>query len=203
MNNDFTTRVMGHVKIADADTGEVLLDKQNAIHSQNMARVLARGLAHEASSWVYAIQLGNGGTHIDGGGNISFMQPNVIGVGATLYNATYATTVDASVISNTTNSVTSNASPAPSLTSTVTVSVLLDSALPIGQAANDGITTNPDSTYTFDELALFTTINAENPAITPSNLTGGSMLSMLVFSPIEKTANRNLILTYTLTLSVV
>lgn len=203
MDTLFTTEVKGHVKIAYQDTGEVLLDKHNAIHVQNVARALSRGLAHEAASWIYAVQLGNGGTHIDGGGNISFLTPNTVGVSATLYNATYSATVDSSVVSNTTNSVSSASSPPPALTSTVTVSVLLDAAAPVGQATTDNVTTNPDSVYTFDELGLFTMVNPENPSPTPTNLTGGSMLSMLVFSPIEKTANRNLILTYTLTISVV
>ena len=38
--------VKGHVKITD-DLGNVLLDKDNAIHPQNVARVFARALANE------------------------------------------------------------------------------------------------------------------------------------------------------------
>lgn len=202
MNNIVNTHVSGHVKIHDVDTGEVLLDKSNAIHPQNMARCIARGLSHEAASWIYAIQLGNGGTHIDGGGNISFMTPNVTGTNATLYNATYSAVVDPSSVLNTVNTITSAASPGGVLTSTTTVSIVLGAAFPAGQATTDGTTTNPDSLYTFDEIGLFTAVNAENPAVTPTNLTGGSMLAMLVSSPIEKTANRSLVLTYTLTVSV-
>jgi hypothetical protein len=70
----------------------------------------------------------------------------------------------------------------------VTVVALLGASEPAGQAVADNITTDPESLFVFDELGLKTA--------------DGLLLSHLVFSPIEKTANRAFIITYTLTISV-
>ena len=41
-----TVKVQGHVLITDKNTGEVLVDKKNAIHFGNMAYVIATALSH-------------------------------------------------------------------------------------------------------------------------------------------------------------
>lgn len=184
-------KVHGHVKAVEKETGKVLIDKNNAIHPQNMARIIARGLAHEPNAWVFTMGLGNGGTHIDASLNIAYLPPNVTGVNATLYNQTYSEIIDDQNVGVALgNSAISSASPAPAITSIVTCVLELSPDEPAGQATSDGTTTNPDSQFTFDELALFT---ADSPPL---------MLSHLIFSPVEKTANRSILITYTLTISV-
>jgi hypothetical protein len=95
----FKVGVKGEVKIED-DLGTVLLEKENAIHPQNMSRIIARALAHEDNSWVYKIALGRGGTYIDATGDISFKRPNdgyspdVAGWKSRLYDETYSEIVD-------------------------------------------------------------------------------------------------------------
>lgn len=195
MTQLFNTEVQGHVEIKDAVTGEILVSQHNDVHPQNMARAIARGLAHEPAAWIYKMKFGNGGTHIDAGGHIVYNPPNTIGTAATLYNTTYEEVVDDSVTAEVPNQVTSASSPNPAITSTVTISVTLDSTQPAGQAPGDGTTTDPDAPFMFDELGLFTAPNAENS-------TEGSMLTHLIYSPIEKTANRQLVVTYTLTVKV-
>jgi hypothetical protein len=191
ITNNMNLKVSGHVKAVDTVTGEVLIDKDNAIHPQNMARIIARGLAHEPNSWVYKMALGNGGTHIDASMNISYLQPNVTGTTSTLYNKTYEEVIDSHDVSvSQGNSVISAASPAPTITSIVTCTLELSPNEPSGQAVSDNTTVNPDSLYTFDELGLFT--NDQPPL----------MMSHLIFSPVEKTANRSISITYTLTISV-
>lgn len=188
---DMNVRVAGHVTIVDEATGEVLVDKNNAIHPQNMARVIARGLAHETNAWVFKMALGNGGTHIDANLQIQYLTPRVTGLTTSLYNKTYEEIIDDVNASNPIdNSVISYASPSPALTSIVVCKMRVAATEPAGQATSDGTTTNPDSQYTFDELGLFT---GDNPSL---------MLSHLIFSPIEKTANRSILITYTLTVSV-
>lgn len=188
---DLKVNVQGHVTIIDETTGEILVDKDNAIHPQNMARVIAKGLAREPNSWIFKMALGNGGTHIDANLQIQYLAPNVIGSASNLYNKTYEEIIDDVHASNPIdNSVISYASPAPALTSIVVCKLRVDASEPAGQATSDGTTTNPDSQFTFDELGLFT---ADDPA---------SMLSHLIFSPIEKTSNRSILITYTLTISV-
>jgi hypothetical protein len=68
----FSTRVI----ISDADTNEVLVDKSNAIHRQNMALILARALAGQANGSIYRIAFGDGGTFRDAAGNLVYRSPN-------------------------------------------------------------------------------------------------------------------------------
>jgi hypothetical protein len=68
--------INGHVKIVDETTGKVLLDKDNAIHSQNMARIISRKLANEDNSVFYRIAFGDGGTFVDAGLNVTAREPN-------------------------------------------------------------------------------------------------------------------------------
>lgn len=90
MKVQFSTRVI----IEDPDNGEVFVDKSNAIHSQNMARAIARGLANEPNSTFYRMAFGNGGSFIDAGQNIQLNPPNdgTRGEGweSRLYNETYS-----------------------------------------------------------------------------------------------------------------
>lgn len=92
-NVNFSTRVL----ILDDTTGDILLDKSNAIHSQNMARVIARGLADETNSFIYRIAFGNGGSFVDAGGNIVLNTPNDgsggEGPDSRLYRETYSEVV--------------------------------------------------------------------------------------------------------------
>ena len=189
MSDQVYIPITGHVKIVDKTTGEVLLDKNNAIHPQNMARVIARGLAHEPNAWVFKLALGNGGTHINSGQQIAYLPPITSGIGAQLYNQTYEEQID-EVDSATpvNNSCISAASPAPALTSVVTCTMELDSTEPNSQQPTDTNVTNPDDIFAFDELCL--------------KSQDGMMLSHIVFSPIQKTSNRAILITYTLTISV-
>lgn len=67
--------VKGHAKITD-DLGNVLLDKTNAIHPQNIARVFARALANEHNYFVNRIAFGNGGTIVDAAYTVTYRTPN-------------------------------------------------------------------------------------------------------------------------------
>ena len=91
--------VIGRVQIYDHDTGDLLMDKRNAIHPQNMSRILSKALANEANSSIYRIAFGNGGTTIDPTGTIIFNPPNDGSDGSwesRLYNETYSEVIDES-----------------------------------------------------------------------------------------------------------
>lgn len=104
MNDDFSTRVIGHVVIKEhdkaGDAGRVLLDQTNAVHPQNMARIFARALANESNYFIHRIAFGNGGTDIDVASNIIYNPPrDGLNPGdnhweARLYNETYSEIVD-------------------------------------------------------------------------------------------------------------
>lgn len=194
----FTTTVKGHVLIKDALTGEVLLDKDNAVHNKNMAIAIARGLANEPPDTIsgvsihqiYKLKLGNGGSSIDSMNLITYLPPNITGGGADLYNPTYMEIIDeAQTGAPIENSVTYVESPAPDETAIVICTATIAAGEPSGQDLTDSPPNpNANATYAFDELGLFTFDD--------------KLLTHIIFSPILKTANRELVVTYTLTVSV-
>jgi hypothetical protein len=185
INNYLPVSVSGHVHIED-DLGEVFLDKRNAIHPQNMARVIARALAHEPNSWIGRIAFGNGGTITDAAYQITYRPPNdgippdVAGWQSRLHNETYSEFIDESQINigsgpgssvlNDPASINNNASGPGvvsnelGLISQVVVTCVLNSNEPSSQVPSD-IVGNPalliteftETPFTFDEIGLFTT----------------------------------------------
>lgn len=94
MKSAFDVKIDTRVLIRYADTGEVLLDKSNAIHGQNMARAIARGLAREPNNFIKRIAFGNGGTFTDAAGFVVYNPTNVDSWDSRLYNETYSEIVD-------------------------------------------------------------------------------------------------------------
>lgn len=180
--------IKGHVLIKDSLTGEVLLDKNNAVHNKNMAIAVARGLSNSPNSTIYRIKLGNGGSTINGANNITYQAPRVTGATADLYSTTYNEIIQTSA-GPSENSVSYQENTDPATTTIVICSMTLSAGEPSGQDASDTPpNSNPDAAYAFDELGLFTSDN--------------KLLTHIIFSPILKTANRELVFTYTLTVSV-
>lgn len=102
-NEVFSVSVKGHVKILENlidGTQNTLLDKYNSVHPQNMARIIARALAHEPNSYIWRLALGNGGINVASDGSIIFKAPNDGSDGSgwesRLYNETYSEIVDES-----------------------------------------------------------------------------------------------------------
>lgn len=198
------------VEIRDHQTGELLVSDCNAVHPANLAFVIARGLANESNHDIFRVGLGNGGSYIDSVGTIRFNDPNTVGLDAKLYNETYFETVDQSG-----NSISSMRSPSGDTTSIVTVDLVIASNEPSSSAGWDAQWTsdaqgedtaqNPQDPltgykYEFDELGCFSV----NPFYdgTPVNGPEYLLLTHIVFHPIAKSQNRQLHLTYTLTVSV-
>lgn len=183
--------VIGHAKIED-DLGNVLVDKKNAVHPQNMSRVIARALSNENNYLIHRIAFGNGGTEIDAAFTITFKTPNDGQPPDTqtwesrLYNETYSEVIDdsnSSLLGTDPGSagprvgtrVGGGADPSSDpatvehvsgpgtrsrelgLTSEVVVVAVLNPTEPAGQLVNDQTPNNINSTFTFDELGLFTT----------------------------------------------
>lgn len=210
MKEILQTTVTGHVEIrarevGDKGPGEVILSKYNAIHPKNMATAIARGLSNAANYQIFKMKLGNRGTYIDGTQQIVFNPPITEGDLADLYNPTYVEIVDdADSGVGVGNSVTFTNIPASTNTRVITTCVI---------SANEGFTNTSDTTnsgqieggssvspYYFDELGLFT--KETSGLTTDMDPAGELMLSHLIFSPIEHTGNRELVIVYTLTISV-
>ena len=87
-------KIEGFVKIHDPVTGEVLVDKKNAIHYENISLAMAQTLSDRNTGYIYEMAFGNGGSSVDPTGVITYLPPNTTGQNADLYNQTYAKVVD-------------------------------------------------------------------------------------------------------------
>jgi hypothetical protein len=101
MKNELPVVITGHCVITD-DLGRVLLNKENDVHPENMARVISRALSHEDNCWIDRIAFGNGGTYHTRVNNVDIVNYRLANDGirdkqnwlSTLYNETYSESVD-------------------------------------------------------------------------------------------------------------
>ena len=180
--------LQGHIKISNPETGEIIVDKRNAIHYENMSISLAESLANAGQGTIYEMAFGNGGTSIDPTGIITYLTPNSTGTNASLYNQTFIKVVDDRSVNNTDparNKIESRHVSGTNYTDIV-VSCLLDYGEPSGQDAIDNAT-NADSLYVFDELGLVSYL--------PSGQ--GRLLTHVIFHPVQKSLNRLIQIDYT------
>ena len=180
--------VRGDVELYEQDADGVrypLLAKRNAIHPQNLARVFARALANESNSSIFRLAFGNGGSYLDGAGNIIIKPANdgqghdaAAGWASRLYNETYSEVVDDSSgylgqdIGSTvgTNArpgggsrpdndpagATSVASRELGLISQCVITAYVNPSEPGGQLSSQSVSASSDHSFAFDEIALFT-----------------------------------------------
>jgi hypothetical protein len=186
--------VRGHIKITDYETKEVLIDKGNAIHYENISAALAYMLANKGQNYIYEMHFGNGGTSVDPTGVITYLPPNTTGQSSNLYSATYSKVVDDTAAANgnpSQNFIQVRHVPGTVYTD-ILVSCLLDYGEPAGQSAFDNSQTMTD-TYTFDELGLFGRSTDGTGGLT----TTGPMLTHVIFHPVQKSLNRLIQIDYT------
>ena len=175
LNEQSGVLLQGHIKIHNPETGEVIVDKRNAIHYENMSISLAESL-------------GNAGTGVDPTGIITYLTPNSTGTNASLYNETFTKVVDDRSVNNldpARNKIETRHVSGTNYTD-ILVTCLLDYSEPSGQDAFD-TATNADSLYVFDELGL--------RAYSASG--AGRLLTHVVFHPVQKSLNRLIQIDYT------
>ena len=180
--------IKGHIKIFDPETKEVYIDKNNAIHYENMSIALADSVGNRGNGWIYEMSFGNGGTSVDPTGIITYLTPNSTGTNASLYNQTYTKIVDDNSVNNTDpvrNKIETRHVSGTNYTD-VLITCLLDYGEPSGQDAFD-TATDQNSLYVFDELGL----KGYNSSGT------GNLLTHVVFHPVQKSLNRLIQIDYT------
>ena len=184
--------MQGHIKIWDPETGEVIVDKRNAIHYENMSTALANSLANKTTGFVHEMAFGNGGTTVDTTGVITYLTPNSTGTNATLYNQTYYKVVDdnSSTNKDTTRNKMEVRHTAGNKYTDIVVTCTLDYGEPTGQSAFDN-TTNFNGDYVFDELGLKSWEGTENGAT-------NKLLTHVIFHPVQKSLNRLIQIDHTL-----
>lgn len=179
--------IQGHIKIFDPTTDEILIDKRNAIHYENMSIALAESIANSGQGFIYSMDFGKGGTYVDPTGIITYLTPNSTGTNASLYDRTF-TKVVADSPNNTDkarNKIETRHVSGTNYTD-VFVTCLLDYGEPNGQDAFD-TATDADSLYVFDELGLRGF----------SDTGEGRLLTHVIFHPVQKSLNRLIQIDYT------
>lgn len=177
--------IQGHIKIYDPITKNVIVDKSNAIHYENMSEALAQSIANKETGVIELMAFGNGATAVDTTGIITYLPPNTVGQNASLYNQTYSKIVDNTNVLNTDparNFIEIRHTPGTIYTD-LFVSCLLDYAEPSGQSSFDNSTTMQGE-YVFDELGLLSS--------------SGKLLTHVVFHPVQKSLNRLIQVDYTI-----
>lgn len=177
--------IQGHIKIFDPITGQVLQDKSNAIHYENMSEALAQSIANKGTGVIESMAFGNGATAVDTTGIITYLPPNTTGQNAQLYNETYSKIVDNTNVLNTDparNYIEVRHTPGTIYTD-LFISCLLDYAEPTGQQSFDNSSTMQGD-YVFDELGLISS--------------SGKLLTHVVFHPVQKSLNRLIQIDYTI-----
>ena len=71
--------IQGYIKIYDPESGNVYVDKKNAIHYENFSVALANSIANRSTGFIEEMHFGNGGTSVDNTGIITYLTPNTSG----------------------------------------------------------------------------------------------------------------------------
>lgn len=183
-------KIEGFIKIHDPVSGEVFVDKKNAINYENISISMAQTLSHRDLGYIYQMAFGNGGSSVDPTGVITYLPPNVNGQSADLYNQTYAKVVDDNSAADTdpqANKMTV-LHTSGTVYSDILVTCLLDYGEPAGQQAFDN-STNFNGEFVFDELGLKTWNGSSE------NL---RLITHVIFHPVQKSLNRQIQIDYTL-----
>ena len=175
-------KIEGFVKIHDPKSGEIIVDKKNAIHYENISIAMAQTLSNRDLGWIYQMAFGNGGSSVDPTGVITYLPPNTTGQNADLYNETYAKVVDDNSAANTdpANNKMTVLHTTGKVYTDILVTCLLDYGEPAGQQAFDN-STNFNGEYVFDELGL---------KVWNGSATDLRLITHVIFHPVQKSLNR-------------
>lgn len=183
--------VEGHVLITDVDSGEVIINRRNAIHRENMSAAIVGTMTNTTynnghAGFIHSMAYGNYGVEIDNNGNITYNTPNVTDVTAELHNQTYFKLVDFDALADPANNTTVVHTGGTTF-SDIVITSTLDYGEPFGQNALDD-TGNHDGDFVFDEIGLVSQ--------------QGRLLTHLIFHPVQKSANRKIQIVYTVRISI-
>jgi len=215
-------QAIGTLKISDKDTGTVLVDKRNAIHPGNMAYVLASALGGKPASinssgdapYINWMAFGNGGSSSTT--TLSYRSPRVFTTydglpitssNSTLYSKTYQQEVVTTVYAP--GEDMGGGVEVPENTSKVNFKVemshaqyeamqqLIDPTIqtPVTDSSTD---TDSVTAFTFDEIGLLAGVT------TPTGLdeTKSLMVTHVTFHPVLLSANRTIVIDYTITIQL-
>ena len=182
--------VMGHIKIQDPESGEVFVNKRNAINYENMSVAIAYLLGNLTdgdgntgnTSNVFQMAFGNGGVNVSSTGVVTYQATNTNSATGQLFNETYSKSVTNTSTTDTENNMVVQHVGGNNYSDLV-ITCTLGYNEPSGQDALDNAA-NLTGNYIFDELGLKTP--------------GGAFLTHVIFHPVQKSANRKIQVIYTI-----
>jgi hypothetical protein len=188
--NIISPKIIGHCKITDLDSNEMIVNKMNSVNFEALSYALALSLSDRPNGNIMQMVFGNGASNVSGVGTITYLPPNVTGLDATLYNQTYQKFVDdlSPLDTDTTNNFIRVNHTLGNTYSDVVVTCLLDYNEPDTQEAFDNAI-NTNGEFIFDEIGLKTYDVVS---------TTGYLLSHVIFHPVQKSLNRRIQIIYTL-----
>lgn len=193
--------VSGHILIRDKDTGQELVNKRNAIHYGNMAYIVAQALTNQDDAFIHYMAFGNGATSVDTAGKVVYKTPRVTEgyeSGANLYSRTFAKPVS----TDAENPASQRASNKIEVVSGVSytdlkITCTLGYSEPSDADAFDSSVSN-EGNYVFDELALFSKPTADSYDGWANGIDSSTMLTHVIFHPVQKSKNRVIEVIYTI-----
>lgn len=197
MFNKITPKITGHVIIKDGETGEIFVDKNNAIHPENMSIAIAKSLARRDDGWILEMHFGNGAAAVNNVGVVTYLPPNTIGQTANLYNPTYYKVINQ--MSPLNQDTSKNFIEILHTTNEVFTDIKITATLDFGEPADQAAFDNESSTegvYVFDELGLKAAPELGESAGT------GLLLTHVVFHPVLKSLNRIIEIVYTIRIAL-
>ena len=196
LSDEIKIKIEGHVKIVEYENiedvgneskGRVVLDKRNAVHEENASILVARAIANRENGSIFTMHFGTGGATVDPLGNILFATPNTSGA-ADLNTPVYFEVVDDNQAAPAGNQMAVRHING-TLFSDVEIRCVIDKNEPFGQAAFDNVGVNLNtSLFVFDEIGLKTEDDL--------------LVTHVVFTPVEKSANRIFEIVYTLRIRI-
>ena len=214
-NDNIKSQVIGTLKISDKDSGEVLVQKKNAIHPGNMAYVIASALAGKptninqggAAPYINWMAFGNGGSNPTT--TLSYRSPRVFGIydklpitssNSRLYAKTYQQQINNTTVYFPSEDIDETGVIVADNTSKIKFSVTLDHTaydnmvdedLPL----ND---TSDSKAFMFDEIGLLSGVSDNGNLDEDKTL----MLTHVTFHPVLLSANRTIVIDYTVTIQI-
>lgn len=215
MQDVFKPRIEGFISVKDKETGEVLVDKKNAIHYGNISSKIAQAFCGKSSAFVTYMAFGNAGVEVSESGLITYRTPNVSNSKvptASLYNTTYVKEMinyhsDGATDLNRDVSTTG-------LGTYEDISCVVElgpnepsnqQLMDLANGVNSDTLTNTE--YVFNEIALYAGPKNKGNKSTELEITEflqdasedkPTLITHVVFHPIQKSYNRTLEITYKL-----
>tara|TARA_B100000809_G_scaffold13256_1_gene12084 strand:- start:167 stop:856 length:690 start_codon:yes stop_codon:yes gene_type:complete len=193
--------VSGHILIRDKDTGQELVNKRNAIHYGNMAHIVAQALTNQDDAFIHYMAFGNGATSVDTAGKVVYKTPRVTEgyeSGANLYSRTFAKPVSTDAENPVSERATNNIEVISGVSYTdLKITCTLGYSEPSDADAFDSSVSN-EGNYVFDELALFSKPTVDSYDTWQIGIDSSTMLSHVIFHPVQKSKNRVIEVIYTI-----